>query len=322
MRRRKIAALVVTLIALSMAGCVSFGRLLPTEMERVTVQDSERWLEPYRIALIDVDGFIGIENSWLLTGTTLADLKEKLSRAADDWRVQAVVLRINSAGGAASASDAMYRQVKRFKKETGKPVVACLMGTAASGAYYTALGADHIIASPTAVTGSVGVIMHFTDVQGLYNKLGLESRAIKSGEKKDMGSPVREMTPEERRIMENILKSLFTRFLEAVRTEREDMTEEDISTIADGRVIDAQRALELHLVDELGYLEDAIAKARELADIGGAHVVMYRAWPHYNTNIYSRSSAAAPQPNVLTQGLRAFLRQRGPVFLYMWWPGQ
>ncbi len=319
MLKRSLCAALLSLACLFSVGCLSLG-LLPTEMERVTVEESERWLETSRVALVDIEGFIGLDDSWLLGGTTVADLKEKLNRARQDWRVKAVVLRINSGGGAVSASDAMYEEVKQFNEETGKPVVACMMGTAASGAYYTALGADHIMASPTTVTGSVGVIMHFLNVQGLYNKLGLQSQVIKSGEKKDMGSPAREMTEDEKRILEGIMKSLFDRFLSIVKQERPDMTDEDISTIADGRVVDAQDALDFHMVDSTGHLDDAIAKAQELAGISDSDVVIYRAWPHYNANIYSKTSSQSGGPNLLAEGLKMFLRRRGPVFLYMWWP--
>lgn len=319
MLKRTLCAMLLGLMCLLSAGCLNLG-LIPTEIERVTVEESGRWLEPYRVALIDIDGYLGIDDSWLLGGTTVADLKEKLNRARKDWRVKAVVLRINSGGGAVSASDAMYQEVKSFAEETGKPVVACMMGTAASGAYYTALGANHIVASPTTVTGSVGVIMHFINVQGLYNKLGLQPLVIKSGEKKDMGSPTREMTPQERQIMEGIMKSLFERFVAAVKSERESMSEEDLATISDGRVVDAEDALKLHMVDSIGHLEDAIAKARELAEIEDSDVIMYRAWPHYNSNIYSKSSSRSAGPDVLAEGLKMFLRRRGPVFLYMWWP--
>ena len=319
MVKRRFGALLLVFTCLLSAGCLNLG-LVPTEIERVTVEESGRWLEPYRVALIDIDGYLGTADSWLLGGTTVADLKEKLSRARQDWRVKAVVLRINSGGGAVSASEAMYREVKKFSEETGKPVVASMMGTAASGAYYTALGADHIVASPSTVTGSVGVIMHFINIQGLYNKLGLQPHVIKSGEKKDMGSPTREMTAEEKRIMEGIMKSLFENFVAAVRSERSDMSDEDISTISDGRVVNAEDALNLHMVDSIGHLDGAIKKAQELAGISDSNVVMYRAWPHYNSNIYSKTSSRAAGPDVLAEGLKMFLRRRGPVFLYMWWP--
>jgi protease-4 len=316
---RRLLAVVAAAISLSAAGCVDLAPLVAGQMQEVLVKKSPRWFERNRVAIIDVDGFLGVESGWLLRGTTVADVREKLDRAAADPRVKAVVLRINSPGGEANASDTIYHEVARFRQETGKPVVAALLGTAASGGYYVAVAADRIVASPTSVTGSVGVVMHFLNVEGLYGKLGLRSEVIKSGDVKDIGSPLRAMTPEERAILAGVNKELFQRFLTAVTSGRTVMSPKDVETISDGRIVAAQEALDLHMVDRIGYLDDAIAEAFDLAGVEHADVILYRPFPHYNTNVYAASSAQAPG---LAPGLEAVLSPRGPAFLYLWAPGQ
>ena len=320
MVRRVVNILFAIVVSFVACGCVSMRSLLVGELQQVVVEESPRWFERNRIALVDVEGFIGLGGArpFLWGGATVADVREKLERAARDGRVRAVVLRVNSPGGSVAASDMIYREVMRFRQQSGKPVVASFMGMAASGAYYAALGADRIVAAPTTVTGSVGVIMRFTNVEGLYGKIGLRSEVIKSGEKKDIGSPTRSLTAEEREILQGINRALFDRFLGVVRRRRPQMTGQDIEAISDGRILTADQALELHMIDGVGYLDDAIAAARELAGIGSADVILYRAFPHHNTNIYAISGATS---ELIEKGLEVLLRRRGPMFLYLWSPG-
>ena len=321
MRRKLPAWVALFVLSVAFSGCISIAPGFSGRLETVLVEESPRWFEMNRIALIDVDGFIATsEGPWFSwAGTTVADVKEKLHRAAADWRVRAVVMRINSPGGEASASDMIYCEVLEFRQETGKPVVAALMGTAASGGYYAALAADRIVAAPTTVTGSVGVLMEFINVEGLFGKIGLRSEVVKSGGKKDIGSPMRAMTDEERKILQGVNRALFDRFVQNVRSRRPKMTDEDVATISDGRIVTAEQALSLHMVDRVGYLDDAIAEARDLADIASADVILYRAVPHYNTNIYAQHRPAA---GLIEQGLERLLRRSGPTFLYLWSPGR
>jgi protease-4 len=307
------------LLALALAGCINVGAFPPDQLERVVVEKSERWLETNRIALVEVSGFIASESGFwtLLGGTSVADVQQKLQLAAADSRVRAVVLRINSPGGEASASDLIYQEVLRFRERSGKPVVAALMGTAASGGYYTALSADCIVASPTTITGSVGVIMDLINMEKLYGKLGLQPVVIKSGEKKDIGSPTRPMTPEEREILQGLNRALFDQFLAKVRERRPTMDEQQLKTISDGRVVSAQEALQLNLVDRVGYLREAIQRACDLAKIGSADVVVYRPAASYNSNIYAQAGTGL----LLEEGLDMLLLRRGPTFLYLWAPG-
>ncbi len=146
MARRVTAVLGVCLLVAAM-GCIDTRTLLAGKMEQVTVESSGRWFESNRIAIIDVDGVIGTQRSLFHSGTTVADVKEKLKRAREDGHVRALILRINSPGGDVWSSDTINYEVRRFKQETGRPVVACITGMGASGGLYVALSADRIIAT-------------------------------------------------------------------------------------------------------------------------------------------------------------------------------
>ncbi len=318
MIRRVLSIAVLAVLPVVCSGCISISAFGGGRMEEVVVKASPRWWESDRIALIDVDGFIGVADSWLLSGTTVADVREKLERAAGDPGVRAIVVRINSPGGEAAASDVIYWEIRRFRSETGKPVVAALMGTAASGGYYVALAADSIVASPTTVTGSVGVIMELINVEGLFGKVGLRADTIKSGAKKDMGSPTRRMTDEEREILQGVIGALFDRFLSVVKERRPAMTDSDLAAVADGRILTAEQALQIHMVDRVGYLEDALEEAMDLAGVEDADVILYRPFSHYNTNVYAVAPAEA---GLIERALNVLLRRRGPAFLYLWSPG-
>jgi protease-4 len=312
------AAAAAALLAVSLGGCINVGAFPSPELQRVVVEKSDHWVEMNRIALVDVGGFIASESGFwtFLGGTSVSEVQQKLELAAADSRVCAIVLRINSPGGEASASDMIYQEVMRFKERTGKPVVAALMGTAASGGYYVALSADRIVASPTTITGSVGVIMDLVNIEKLYGKLGLQSVVIKSGEKKDIGSPTRPMTPEEREILQGLNTALFNQFLAVVRERRSGMNAEQLKIVSDGRVVSAPDALKLDLVDRVGYLRDAIKEACDLAKIESADVVLYRPTPSFNTNIYAQASTGL----LLEEGLNMLLLRHGPTFLYLWAP--
>jgi protease-4 len=317
MARRVLAVVCVGMLAATV-GCINAQGLLTGQMETVTVQKSGHWFEHNRIALIDIDGVIGTEHNIFHSGTTVADVAEKLRRAREDSGVRAVVLRINSPGGGVWSSDTIYHEVKRFEAQTGRPVVAAITGMGASGAYYVAVAADRIVASPDSLTGSVGVISDFVNVKGLFDKIGLQSTVIKTGARKDMGSPTREMTPEEHQLMQQLIDSFFQRFVATVRASRTECTDADFKQFSDGRVLTAEEAVHLHLIDSVGYLEDAIDEAKRMAHITHADVVLYRPFPDYRTNIY----ATAQQPAIgsLEQVLNALADAQRPAFQYLYQP--
>lgn len=255
--------------------------------------------------------------------STVARLVAELRKARKDAAVKAVIVRIDSPGGGVAASDAIYHRLQAFSRETGRPVIALLGGVAASGGYYIACAAETIIAHPTTITGSIGVIIASLDVSGLMDKLGLEAQVYISGPNKDLLSPVAPTTPEERRIINAVLHDLFQRFVRVVKTNR-DLAEERMKIITDGRIFSARTALELGLVDRIGRLQDAIALAREQAGLEQARVVVYRPPGGAAASVYSSLGAApgggVPEIHVLPVDLPLF-GAAGPRFLYLWRPG-
>jgi protease-4 len=183
-------------------------------------------------------------------------------------QVRGVLLYINSPGGGIVPSDEIYRSIIEFKKVTKKPVVAYLGSVAASGGYYIACSADYIVAHPMSLTGSIGVIFEIPVVKKLMDKIGVEMVVIKSGPNKDMGSPFKKMTEEERKIIENIISQGYSNFVRVVADARK-ISEDSVRKIADGRVLTGQDAYKLGLVDTLGDLSLAKNKIKSLAGVKG-----------------------------------------------------
>ena len=209
-----------------------------------------------KVAVIDITGAIS------RTQTTI----EQIHQYRDDETVKAIVLRINSPGGSVAPVQEIYSELKKLEK----PIVASMGSTAASGGYYIAAIADEILANPGTLTGSIGVIMQFTKIKGLYEKIGLEQQVVKSGKFKDTGSPVRDLTDEERELLQITLDDVHNQFIDAVfEARQEHLTREEIVALADGRIFSGQQALEHKLVDQLGNLPDAIDRAGELGGIEG-----------------------------------------------------
>jgi protease-4 len=227
-----------------------------------------------------------------------------------------VVLRINSPGGTVTASDILYHEITRFKMRRKIPVVASILDVGASGGYYVALAADRIVAHPTTVTGSIGVLMLTVNASGLLEKIGVSANYVKSGEFKDMGSPFRAIRPEERALFQDLIDRFYGRFVELVARSRK-LDEARVRSIADGRVHTAAEAIQLGLVDQIGYLEDAIDAAKTAAGVTDASIVSYHRPRQYRATIYS--SATEPAPSAGLPDL-ARLVVSGPRFLYLWWP--
>jgi protease-4 len=273
-----------------------------------------------KILLVDLAGVLAEEPIFTLESKPqvplLARVREELEKAEEDSQVKAVVLRINSPGGTVTASDILYHELSRFKTRKKVPVVASILDVGASGGYYVALAADRIVAHPTTVTGSIGVLMLSMNTSGLLEKIGVSASYITSGALKDMGSPFRDMKPEERALFQDLIDRLYGRFVALVVRERK-LPEPRVREIADGRIYTSGQALSLGLVDSVGYLEDAIALARDLSGVKDAKVVTYHRPRQYRATIYSGGDATLVEPTAA--GL-ARLVTSGPKFLYLWWP--
>ncbi|QGU00701.1 Signal peptide peptidase SppA (protease 4) [Candidatus Syntrophocurvum alkaliphilum] len=222
------------------------------------------------IAVIEIEGMITGSNVGSLIGTqpsTVRSISSAIRQAKTRDDVKAVVLRINSPGGTAGASQEIGIELDKLR-DSGKPVITSMGDVCASGGYWLASSTDHIVANGTTITGSIGVIMEVTNMEGLFEMLGIESEVFKSGEFKDMGSPTREMTSPERELIQGMIDDTYDQFLEHVKQGREGHIEEDeLLAIADGRIFTGRQAHEYGLVDSLGNYYDAIEVARELAEI-------------------------------------------------------
>lgn len=211
-----------------------------------------------RIALIRVEGVI------LDSQATVGELK----RFSENPSVKAIVLRIDSPGGGVVPSQEIHDAVKRVRTKNNKAVIASMGSVAASGGYYIAAATDRIVANPGTLTGSIGVIMETANVEGLLQKIGVEGVVIKSGKYKDVGSPLRKMSEEERGLLQTVMDDVHKQFIEAVAEGRAiELT--DAQALADGRIFTGRQAKEAKLVDELGDLEDAIQLAADVVGIEG-----------------------------------------------------
>jgi protease-4 len=211
-----------------------------------------------RIALIRVEGVI------LDSQTTIGELK----RFSENPSVKAIVIRIDSPGGGVVPSQEIYNAVKQVRSKHNKAVIASMGSVAASGGYYIAAATDRIVANPGTLTGSIGVIMETANVEGLLQKIGVEGVVIKSGKYKDVGSPLRKMSTDERGLLQGVMDDVHKQFIEAV-AEGRSLELRAAQALADGRIFTGRQAKEAKLVDELGDLEDAIQLAAEVAGVEG-----------------------------------------------------
>jgi protease-4 len=183
-----------------------------------------------------------------------------------DSSIKGYVLVVNSPGGEVAPSQSIYHELTRVREE-GYPVVAVIGSVGASGAYYAALGADTILAMPGSLIGSIGVLMEFPNFEELLDKVGLRYEVIKSAEHKDLGSPYREVTDEERRLLQGVVDDVYGQFVEAI-TEARGLSRDSVARVADGRLLSGREAVEYGLIDGEGTLVDAIAMAGNMAGLG------------------------------------------------------
>jgi protease-4 len=319
----RVTALLVALATL--AGCSVLSvdltpRVRPLEEEVVEGKGDAK------ILLMDISGFITDDapSGGLGLGPSpvrvpmLVRIREELTKAAKDRQVRALVLRINTPGGTVTASDIIYREIMLYREETRVPVIAALMDVAASGGYYIALAADRILAHPTTVTGSIGTIMVTANVEGLLGKIGVATNTFKSAEHKDMGSPFRSLTPEERAIFQSVIDELQRQFVAKV-VERRRLPEAAARELADGRIYTAPQALDKGLVDAIGYMPDAIAAARSAVGVDEAKVIVYKRPREYQATYYAQTRTETRALDTTVERLAA-LAGAGPRFLYLWAP--
>ncbi|MFQ5956481.1 MAG: signal peptide peptidase SppA [Candidatus Brocadiales bacterium] len=318
-----IALIFAVFTANILSGCAVYVPVTaPTQpLEETTVSGEGK----DKVLVVDITGLISDRKKRgpLRLGSRpsmVARIKEELEKAREDDDIKALVLRINSPGGTVTASDIIYHEVKKFKKEKGVKVVASIMGLGTSGGYYAAAAADKIVAHPTGVTGSIGVILLKVNMKGLMEKIGIEDESVKSGDKKDSVLPFRAMSPEERELLQGVIDSLLQRFVAVVEESRPGVDLKSRRELTDGRVFTAQQALELGFVDKLGYLDDAIELAEQEVGIEEAKVVMYKRPAAYKNNIYSLGEDVPEAASFISSELAGFGRALNPDFMYLWLP--
>ena len=246
----------------------------------------KKWLKRLLLfgIIVMVLGFLGSLLSRLPVGDRVAVIKvkgaiiepdrivSKIQKAKEDKSIKALVLRVDSPGGSVGASQEIYRALEDFKS-SGKPRVVSMGNVAASGGYYISAPADLIFANPGTITGSIGVIVQHTEIKDLLEKLGIRTTAIKTGKFKDTLSPFRDLTPEEKEYLQKTIEDAYEQFLQAILKYRsKKISEQKLREIADGRVFTGRVAKELGLVDELGNLQDAINRAKQMAGVPEARV--------------------------------------------------
>jgi protease-4 len=318
--------LLLSLVVLAGCGPSAFRiELVPAHqrLEETVIQRDKGIFIPDKIAVIDVDGLLMNKRrrGFMRRGDNPVSLfVEKLDKAASDRRVKAVVLRLNSPGGTVAASDVMFHSLREFKRKTGKPVVSCILGVGCSGAYYLACGSDGIIAQPGGVTGSIGTIIKTFSFAGTMEKIGVKAVAIKSGELKDLGSPLHDLREEEQKVLEGIINQFYEQFLTVVLKGRKEIGEQKLRELADGRVFTAKEALQENLIDRVGYPEDGIEWAKEIAGVEKARVVMYHRPLGYKANVYGSSMGGEGIGALVNVELPDWLTSDGAQFLYLWQP--
>jgi protease-4 len=331
-RSTALRGLVFSTLLVFGTGCITVDLLGGGGPEAALVETVVRGKEGPKILLIDIDGVIGgsSETSSLFSDdySMVARVREVLDLARSDEDVRALLLRIDSPGGTATASEQIYTEIMRFRKERDIPVMAQFLGTAASGGYYIAMSADTIQAHPTTITGSIGVIFSSLSFAGLMEKIGVEDQTVTGGVHKDAGSPFRRLSDVEREQLQLIVDDLHARFREIVASGRPDLSADQIVTLSDGRIFSAPQAVANGLVDQIGTLEDAARVLEQRLGVEQSRVVSYHRPREIRRNLYTRA-AQIPSLSGASGGLSAeawALRRlerilARPGFHYLWWPG-
>ena len=215
-----------------------------------------------KIAIVEIRGVI----------TQSSEIIEEIHQYVDDEGVKGIILRIDSPGGGVGPAQEIHREILKIKSK--KKVVTSMGSVAASGGYYIACASDLIVANPGTITGSIGVLMEFTNIEELFKKIGIKGVVLKSGEHKDIGSPFREMTPEEKKIVQGVIDNVHQQFIQAVMDGRK-LDRWKVAQIADGRILTGEQAKQLGLVDQIGNLQDAIDTTANMVGIVGKPNILY-----------------------------------------------
>lgn len=272
------------------------------------------------VAIVDVDGLLLNTDatgfgSW--GENPVSVFRERLDAIQCDPRICAVIIRINTPGGSVTATDIMWRDLIAFKKRTCLPVIACLMDVAAGGGYYLATAADSIVAHPTTVTGGIGCILNVYNLQDMMAQFNILGTPIKAGTNIDLGSPIKELSADKRKLLQDMADEFHSRFRNIVLRGRPNVDGKLDSTF-DGRVFTARQAQELHLIDQIGYLDNAVAAARSMAGVNCVNVVFYHRRDDPALSQYSITPNTPLQKGLIPINVPGLDRSKLPCFLYLW----
>ena len=323
---RRPISIVAVVVVLFLIGCQAPKiRLFPSAADPLN-EYTLAGEETGKVLVIPIRGTISDapKRQFIITRPSMVqEVVSQLRKAQKDPEVKAVVLKINSPGGSVTASDILYNEIVAFKQKTKAKVVVVMMGVAASGGYYISLPADYILAHPTSITGSVGVLFIRPDVAGLMGKIGIEVEVSKTGKNKDMGSPFRQATAEERQIIKDMIDQLGKRFLDRIAEHRK-IDPQRMKEISSARIFLAEDALKLGMVDRVGYIGEAVSLAKKLAELPeNAKVVVYRRTEYPDDNLYNTSTShyEGRGLSIVSLDLPASLTSFQAGFYYLWQPG-
>ncbi|MFH1096237.1 MAG: signal peptide peptidase SppA [Candidatus Desantisbacteria bacterium] len=303
--------LIFCLVAIIIGICMVFSHGTKKQNGIVSAIVSQK-----KIAVVRIYGEISFQsqagNAWGASAKDADGIVKKLAALSRDPLVKAVILRINSPGGTVAATQEIYNQIKELKKQH-KKVVVSIGDICASGGYYIASSADKIVADEGSLVGSIGVIMHLPEISGLLEKVGVNFRVIKSGQHKDIGSMSRPMTEEERMLLQGVIDDAYQQFYQAVKMGRQNMPEDRLRELADGRIFTGRQAKKAGLIDEIGDYQQTIAITAKLAGIKGEPVIIEEEEPLQ----WLKTLVEGSNPTALFKG-SSFLKS--PCLEYQWRP--
>ncbi|MBT5470373.1 MAG: signal peptide peptidase SppA [Nitrospina sp.] len=290
------------------------------KLEEVTIEGEG----PGKILLVDVDGIINNQKNRTFSGNTLSlgmveKVRSIIEKAEKDSEIKALLIKMNSPGGTVTASDIIYHLLKSYKEKNKVKIYVQVMDLAASGGYYIAMAGDQIIAHPTSLIGSIGVIALKVNLKDLMAKIGVDVEIVKSGDKKDFMSPFRSFTQEERDLFQNTIDRFHNRFVTTIVENRSKLNKSEVQTLADGRVYDAEQAKDFKLIDHIGYVTDTIQRVRSDMKNSNLKLITYHRSNDYQGNIYSQFQKPTSF-NLVNLDLGFNPNSLSPYFLYIWAP--
>ena len=304
-----LVCIVSVLINFVLSSGLSGSSLKAERIEERHISGPASYTAAAKVAVITVDDIIvGSEDAG-----TAAWIFTQLKRAEDDDKVKAVILDVNSPGGGITASDIVHNKIEQMQLD-GMKFIVLMRDVAASGAYYISASADEIIAHPTTITGSIGVIISSFNVEGLFEKIGVQSVVFKSAPQKDIMSPYRAVTPEEAAILQGVTDEMFQRFKDIVAKGR-GLTAEEVDAVSTGAIFTAKEALDSKLIDSIGYFDDAVKSATKAAGFTNVAVVRYEKPASLADVLFGAQSSSADK---LAAGMSSLVESRKPGFYYLW----